>query len=144
MNTIKQYSVFLENKQGKLAELTHEIAAAGIDLRTMTLADTRDYGILRIIVNYPAAVETLLAEQSWTYQCTEVIGVKLPDTPGGVASVLAALHEANVNVEYMYAFVNRTPGRADTIIRVDDNAAALAALAAHGIDTLTPEEAYGV
>ena len=144
MDTIKQFSVFVENKQGRLAELTRLIADAGIDLRTLSLADTRDFGILRLIVNQPEKAEQLLKENGWTYQCNSVLGVKVPDVPGGVASVLEALNEANVNVEYMYAFVNRTPGRADTIIRVDDDAAAREALTKHGIETLTSAEAYDI
>ena len=108
MNTIKQFSIFVENKQGKMAELTRMIADAGIDLRTLSLADTRDFGILRIIVNKPDDAETLLNQNGWAFKSTPVIGIKVPDVPGGVAAVLEALNEANVNVEYMYAFVNRT------------------------------------
>lgn len=144
MNTIKQFSIFVENKQGKMAELTRLIADAGIDLRTLSLADTRDFGILRIIVNKPEETEKLLNDNGWTFKCTAVIGIKVPDVPGGVAQVLEALSAANVNVEYMYAFVNRTPGRADTIVRVDDDAAAFAALEKSGIETLTPAEAYDI
>ena len=144
MNTIKQFSVFVENKQGKMAELTRLIADAGIDLRTLSLADTRDFGILRIIVNKPDETEALLRENGWTYKVTSVIGVKVPDCPGGVATVLEALNEADVNVEYMYAFVNRTPGRADTVICVDNEDAALAVLQSKQIDILTAEEAYDI
>lgn len=144
MNTIKQFSIFVENKQGKMAELTRLIADAGIDLRTLSLADTRDFGILRIIVNKPEETEALLRENGWTFKATSVIGVKVPDCPGGVATVLEALNEADVNVEYMYAFVNRTPGRADTVICVDNEQAALDILKAKKIDTLTAEEAYDI
>ena len=144
MNTIKQFSIFVENKQGKMAELTRMIADAGIDLRTLSLADTRDFGILRIIVNKPDDAETLLNQNGWAFKSTPVIGIKVPDVPGGVAAVLEALNEANVNVEYMYAFVNRTPGRADTIVCVDNDDAALEALQKHGIEILTAEEAYDI
>ncbi|MBP0970581.1 MAG: amino acid-binding protein [Oscillospiraceae bacterium] len=144
METIKQFSIFVENKQGKMAELTRLIADAGIDLRTLSLADTRDFGILRIIVNKPAETEALLRENGWTFKITSVIGVKVPDCPGGVATVLEALNEANVNVEYMYAFVNRTPGRADTVICVDDEEAAFSILRSKNIDLLTEAEAYDI
>ena len=144
MNTIKQFSIFVENKQGKMAELTRLIANAGIDLRTLSLADTRDFGILRIIVNKPDEAETLLTENGWAFKKTNVIGIKVPDVPGGVAKVLEALSAADVNVEYMYAFVNRKPGRADTIICADNEQAALDALAANGIEILTAEEAYDI
>lgn len=142
MDTIKQISIFVENQPGKLAELTRLIADANIDLRTLSLADTRDFGILRVIVNKPDETEKLLKENDWTYKTAEVIGVKLPDRPGGVAEVLEAINEANVNVEYMYAFVNRIPGRADTVFRVDDIETTLKALRSKGIEILSPEEAY--
>lgn len=142
MDTIKQISVFVENQPGKLAELTRLIADAGIDLRTLSLADTRDFGILRIIVNKPDETEKLLTENNWTYKTAPVIGVKVPDRPGGVAEVLEAINDAKVNVEYMYAFVNRIPGRADTVFRVDDIETTLKALTARGIEILSPEEAY--
>ena len=97
MDTIKQISIFVENQPGKLAELTRLIADAGIDLRTLSLADTRDFGILRVIVNKPDETEKLLKENEWTYKTAEVIGVKVPDRPGGVAEVLEAINEANVD-----------------------------------------------
>ena len=142
MDTIKQISILVENHPSKLAELTRLIADAGIDLRTLSLADTRDFGILRVIVNKPDETEKLLKENEWTYKTAEVIGVKVPDRPGGVAEVLEAINEANVNVEYMYAFVNRIPGRADTVFRVDDIETTLKALRSKNIEILTPEEAY--
>ena len=142
MDTIKQISIFVENQPGKLAELTRLLADADIDLRTLSLADTRDFGILRVIVNKPDETEKLLKENDWTYKTAEVIGVKLPDRPGGVADVLEVINEAKVNVEYMYAFVNRIPGRADTVFRVDDIETTVKALRSKGIEILTPEEAY--
>ena len=144
MNCIQQISVFVENETGKLAELTRLIAGAGIDLRSLSLADTRDFGILRIIVNKPEETCTLLEQNGWTYKITQVIGVKVPDRPGGVAEILTALSNAGVNVEYMYAFVNRTPGEADTIFRVDNADAALAALTSNDIAILSAEEAYDI
>ncbi len=144
MNCIQQISVFVENETGKLAELTRLIAGAGIDLRSLSLADTRDFGILRIIVNKPEETCTLLEQNGWTYKITPVIGVKVPDRPGGVAEILTALSNAGVNVEYMYAFVNRTPGEADTIFRVDNADAALAALTSNDIAILSAEEAYDI
>ena len=142
MDTIKQISIFVENQPGKLAELTRLLADADIDLRTLSLADTRDFGILRVIVNKPDETEKLLKANEWTDKTAEVIGVKLPDRPGGVAEVLEAINEAGVNVEYMYAFVNRIPGRADTVFRVDDIETTINALRAKGIEILTPDEAY--
>ena len=120
MDTIKQISIFVENQPGKLAELTRLLADADIDLRTLSLADTRDFGILRVIVNKPDETEQLLKANE----------------------VLEVINEANVNVEYMYAFVNRIPGRADTVFRVDDIETTIKALRSKGIEILTPEEAY--
>ncbi len=142
MDTIKQISIFVENQPGKLAELTRLLANANIDLRTLSLADTRDFGILRVIVNKPEETEQLLKANDWTYKTADVIGVKLPDQPGGVADVLKVITDANVNVEYMYAFVNRIPGRADTVFRVDDIETTLKALRSNNIEILTPDEAY--
>ena len=144
MNSIHQISIFVENETGKLAELTKLIGDAGIDLSALSLADTRDFGILRIIVNKPDETCTLLQENGWTFKITPVIGVKVPDRPGGVAEILTALSNAGVNVEYMYAFVNRTPGEADTIFRVDNADAALAALTSNDIAILSAEEAYDI
>ena len=144
MELIQQFSVFVENKQGRMAQLTRLIADAGIDLRSLSLADTRDFGILRIIVNKPDETDALLRANGWTFKVTPVIGVKVPDVPGGVATVLETLDRANVNVEYMYAFVNRKPGEADTIFRVDNETRALDALSASGIEIVTPAEAYGI
>ena len=144
MDTIKQFSIFVENRQGKMAELTRLIADAGIDLRSLSLADTSDFGILRIIVSKPDETAALLSENGWTFKVTEVIGVKVPDIPGGVATVLELLDAAGINIEYMYAFVNRTPGEADTIFCVDNDVAALEALKAGGIEILPPDEAYDV
>ena len=144
MDTIQQFSVFVENQQGSMAELTRLIANAGIDLRSLSLADTRDFGILRIIVDKPEVAADLLTDHGWTYKVTSVIAVKVPDTPGGVATMLEMLDKANVNVEYMYAFVNRVPGTAVTVLRVDNDFAAIGALTAGGIELLSAEEAYGI
>lgn len=143
MDTIKQFSIFVENQQGKMAEVTRLIANAGIDLRSLSLADTRDFGILRVIVDKPDDTGKLLSENGWTYKVTSVIAVKVPDVPGGVAKMLEMLDKANVNVEYMYAFVNRVPGTAVTVLRVDNDFAAIGALTAGGIELLSAEEAYG-
>ena len=142
MDIIKQISIFVENQPGKLAEAAKLISDAGIDLRSLSLADTRDFGILRIIVNQPDRACTLLRENGWTFIVTSVIGVKVPDRPGGLTEVLDALNEAHVNVEYMYAFVNRKETRADVIFRVDDEECCLSMLRSRGIEILTPAEAY--
>ena len=140
MNTIKQFSIFVENKQGKMAELTRMIADAGIDLRTLSLADTRDFGILRIIVNKPDDAEALLNQNGWAFKSTPVIGIKVPDVPGGVAAVLEALNEANVNVEYMYAFVGGKQENAYMVFRVTDEEQAGSVLREAGVRLVEQEE----
>ena len=142
MANIKQISIFVENHPGKLSEAAKLISDAGIDMRSLSLADTRDFGILRIIVNDPDKACDLLRENGWIFKVNTVIGVKVPDRPGGLTEVLNVLNEANVNVEYMYAFVNRKETRADVIFRVSDEDCCISMLKARGIDILTAEEAY--
>lgn len=143
MASIKQISIFVENQPGKLAEAAALISDAGIDLRSLSLADTRDFGILRIIVNKPDEACDILAKNGYIYKVNTVLGVKVPDRPGGLAEVLRVLNDANINVEYMYAFVNRKESRADVIFRVSDEECCGTMLTQHGIELLTADEAYG-
>ena len=134
---IKQLSVFVENKSGRLAEITAAIAAAGIDIRALSIADTTNFGILRIIVDKPDEAERALREAGLTVSLTNVIAIGIPDQPGGFAVAMKALAEAGVGVEYMYAFISRDEGRACVILRVGDNDAAVEALRAGGVEILT-------
>ncbi len=105
---VEQISVFLENKAGRLAEVTRSLGEAGINIRALSLADTTDFGILRLIVdNYDAARE-MLKSKGFTVGKTEVVAIEVPDHPGGLAQVLNTLAQANINVEYMYAFVQHS------------------------------------
>ena len=136
----EQISIFLENKSGRLAEVTDLLARNAINIRALSLADTTDFGIFRLIVNDPARALALLKEQGFTVASNDVVPVLVPDRPGGLAGILAALKGNSINVEYMYAFVQRSEGNAVLIFRFDDTDQAEAALAAAGIRMLSGEE----
>ena len=139
--SIKQISVFLENKPGSLYAMTEVLARNEIDMRAFSLAETSDFGIARIIVDDVYKASTTLKDAGYVHSISDVLGVAVPDEPGGLSRVLQALSEANVNVEYMYVFVgHKTSGIAYTIFKVADNAAASAALARRGIKVVDQEE----
>lgn len=115
----EQISVFLENRAGRLAEVTHTLAEAGINIRALSLADTSDFGILRMIVCDPEKAKTVLKGKGFTIGRTSVVAVEVPDNPGGLDSVLQAVSEHGINVEYMYALVQRDVDSAIMIFRFD-------------------------
>lgn len=133
---IKQLSVFVENKDGRLAEITSIIANAGIDIRALSISDTTEFGILRLVVDKPYEAEKTLKEAGLTVSLTDVIAVGIPDRPGGFAETIKAVADKAVGVEYMYAFISHVHDRAYLIMRVADNERALAALKNHGCDIL--------
>ena len=139
---IKQLSVFVENKDGRLAEITTIIANAGIDIRALSIADTTDFGLLRLVVDKPFEAEKALKEAGLTVSLTDVIAIGIPDRPGGFAETISAVSDKEVAVEYMYAFISREQNRAYLIMRVADNEKALSALRAHGCDILDGESVY--
>lgn len=139
---VKQISVFLENRKGRLLAVTECLGANGINMRALSLADTSDFGILRMIVNDPEAAITALKGCHFTVSSHEVIAVQVPDTPGGFNSVLKVMGKANVNVEYSYAFCQGDGAYALVVFRVDDQEAAEAALEEAGIKMLDGAEAY--
>lgn len=141
---IKQLSVFVENKDGRLAEITTIIANAGIDIRALSIADTTDFGILRLVVDKPYDAEKVLKDAGLTVSLTDVIAVGIPDRPGGFAETITAVADKEVGVEYMYAFISREHDRAYLIMRVADNEKALSALKAHGCDILDGESVYSI
>ena len=139
--SIKQISVFVENKPGSLYALTAVLAQGQIDMRALSLAETKDFGIVRLIVNDVYKTTTLLKDAGYVHSLTPVVGVAIPDVPGGLNRVLQVLTDARVNVEYMYAFLGgKDVDHAYMIFRVADDKAAEAALAARGIQTLTQEQ----
>lgn len=135
-----QISIFLENKSGRLAEVTGLLARADINIRALSLADTADFGILRLIVSDPSRALTLLKDNGFTVGSNEVVPVLVPDRPGGLAGILATLTNSNINVEYMYAFVQRSEGNAVVIFRFEDTDRAIAALTSAGVRMLSGEE----
>jgi len=122
---VEQISIFIENKSGRLAEVSGVLGDAGVNIRALSLADTSDFGILRLIVNDTDKAFKVLREQNFTVSKTEVIGVEVPDSPGGLSALLQTLDKNNVNVEYMYAFVERSGDNAVIIFRFDDIDAAI-------------------
>lgn len=117
---IKQISVFLENKKGRLYEALTAMAKEGVNIRALTIADTSDFGILRMIVNNPELAKKALEEAGFTTKITSVIAVGVKDQPGGLAEVLKILYEGDINVEYLYAFVEKSGEEAIVVLRTDN------------------------
>ena len=139
--SIKQISVFLENKPGSLYAMTGVLAQHQIDMRAFSLAETSDFGIARLIVDDVYKTATVLREAGFINKITPVLGVAIPDVPGGLNKVLQVLTDAKVNVEYMYAFLGgKGVDHAYMIFRVEDAASASAALAQRGIKVIDQGE----
>ncbi len=141
---LEQISIFLENKSGRLAEVTRVLADAGINIRALSLADTADFGILRLIVNDTEKAKQVLKENGFTVGKTEVIGIEVPDRPGGLAGILEVLGREGINVEYMYAFVQKSGDSAIIIFRFDELDMAIEALTKAGVRILKGEEIYAM
>jgi len=137
---VEQIAIFLENKSGRLAEVTELLARNNINIRALSLADTADFGIFRLIVNEPEKAVEILKQKGFTVGRNEVIAVVVPDRPGGLAGILTLLRGKAINVEYMYAFVQRSEGNAVVIFRFDETAEALEALRAGGVKMLSGED----
>ena len=129
---IKQLTVFVQNKKGTVVAVTDILSKNNINLRALSIAETQDFGILRMIVNDEKAAETVLAENGYLIKVIDVVGVKVGDEPGKLAAALNVLDKADINVEYLYAFMARTEKHAYVVLRVEDNAVAEAALEAAG------------
>ena len=138
--SIKQISVFLENKPGKLFELTGLLADNGIDMRALSIAETTDFGIARLIVGDAYGAARVLREGQFIAQYSDVLAFAVPDEPGGLHHLLGAFNDAQVNIEYMYAVLGGEKGRAYMIFRVTDTEAAERALTERGLQPLAPEE----
>ena len=134
---IQQLTVFVENKQGSLVSITDTLAQHNINLRALSIAETQDFGILRLIVNDEAAAEKVLSEAGYLIKITEVVGVKIGDAPGKLTAALKVLDEKKINMEYLYAFMARTEKHAYVVIRVEDNAAAEKALTEAGFHMIS-------
>jgi len=139
---IKQISIFVENKPGRLADITAILAKKNVDIRALSIADTTDYGILRLIVSNPETAVVAIREEGLTASSTEVLGIAIPDVPGGFAKAIRVLADAGISVEYAYAFITPEKGQAFVIIRVADNGLASAALAAQGIKLIEQADIF--
>lgn len=140
--TIKQLSIFVENKPGKLVEALEELAKNDIDIRALSLADTTDFGILRVIVNKPEQTLKIMQEAGYLVRTTDVIPVAVGDKPGGLAEILRILADKGIDVEYTYAFVAHSHESAYVILRVGDNDAALKELEKNGINLINASQLY--
>ena len=138
----KQISVFLENKAGRLSHVTRVLGDAGINIRALSIADTSDFGILRIIVNDPARAYRILKDASFTVSETEVIAVQVSDTPGGLAAVLEQMSESNLNIEYLYAFLGTSENDALVVFKVEDIDKAYATFKEKGIKFIDEKQLY--
>ena len=141
---VEQISVFLENKSGRLAEVMRALGNAGVNIRALSIADTSDFGILRVIVNDNEKALKALKDKDFTVSKTEVVAVEVPDTPGGLAGILDVLEKQGVNVEYMYAFIERSSDKAIIIFRFDGNDRAIKALSDAGITILEGAKVYNL
>jgi len=141
---IRQISIFLENRSGRLASVLKEVGRAGVNIRALSLADTSDFGILRLIVDDVDKCVNTLRETSHTVSLTEVLAIEVPDHPGGLAGIMDALTEAGLNVEYMYAFVSRATEKAVVIFRFEDIDAAVKALQKSEVSVLTADTVYSL
>ena len=141
---VEQISIFLENKSWRLAEVTGVLSKADINIRALFLADTADFGILRLIVNKTDRAKEVLKQNAFAVSKTEVIAVAVPDRPGGLSKILAVLQAAGINVEYMYAFVQRTGDNAIMIFRFDEVDKAIQVLLGAGVRVLKGEEVYAL
>lgn len=135
--SLKQLNIFVENKQGALVTITDTLANHNINIRALSIADTEEFGILRLIVNDTETACKMLAEEGYLIKATDVVGVKIGDQPGKLSKALEVLDEAEINMEYLYAFMSRTEKHAYVVLRVADNAAAEAALEKAGFHMIT-------
>ena len=138
--TAVQISVFLENKSGRLSEVTQALAKANVNIRALSLAETIDYGVLRLIVNKPQEAKEALTGAGFILTETEVIAVEMPDRPGALAELVETVTRSGLNIEYCYAFVAKRGDNAVVIFRIDDAQAAIAALQERGARVLSAAE----
>jgi hypothetical protein len=142
--SVKQISVFLENKAGRLWEVCKVLAEAGVNIRALSVADTADFGIVRMIVDVPDKAVGELKQAGFTVAETNVIAVEIPDRPGGLAEVLEVLKQANINVEYLYCFVDKARKGAIDVMRVEEIEEASQKLKEVGVKILGGDELYNI
>jgi hypothetical protein len=141
---VKQISLFLENKKGRLAHVCRVLADADINIRALSIADTADFGVLRLIVNDPTRAYEVLCEKGFVANITQVLAIQVPDVPGGLADALDKIGLAGLDVEYMYAFIGNTSENAFVIVRVENPEEAAGLIEENGIKVLKGEQAYSL
>lgn len=137
---VRQISVFVENKKGKLAEVTDVLARNNIDISALSIADTTNFGILRMIVDDPDRTVDVIRKAGFTVRTTEVLAVEVLDSPGGLHHVLKIFDRSDISIEYLYSFVRRTPEKALILFKVEKPEKALEVLRDNGVNVLTQEE----
>ena len=137
---VYQISVFLENRAGQLAEITGVLAENQIDMRAISIAETTDYGVLRMIVDNAEKATTILMQHGYLMSMTPVLVVAVPDQPGGISPVLAALAQGNIDIEYMYSLFTHKEGMSYIVFRVADAEKFQALLASIGLKTSSKED----
>jgi hypothetical protein len=137
---LKQISVFLENRKGRLQKALQVLSQAGVNIRTLSIADTSEFGILRMIVPDVEEVQEILADHNFVVKVNDVIAVGIPDEPGGLEKVLGILNKADINVEYLYAFAEKKVEQAVVVLRTEDIRAGIQALKDGGATVLSAEE----
>lgn len=139
---VKQISVFVQNEPGRLSFITRLMAENRIDIRSISISDTVDFGILRLIVNDPEKCEQVLKQNGFTVSITNVIAVGIPDEPGALAKVFSLADENGINIEYVYAFISHTTQDACIIMRVNSGEEAIKVLQEKGVKVLSAAEVY--
>jgi hypothetical protein len=137
---LKQISVFLENKEGRLKKAISILSQASINIRALSIADTSEFGILRLIVPEPELAQEKLEENNFVVKVNEVIAVEVPDQPGGLDSILTILYKAKINVEYLYAFVEKNEDKAIVVIRTENIDEGIKALEDSDINVMSAED----
>ena len=140
---IQQLSLFLENEPGQILHPCRLLAGAGVDIRTLCVADTKQFGILRMIVDDPEKAIRVLKEAGYVVNVTEVVALETPDRPGGLASVMGLFENSGVNIEYMYAFPFGRGDTATLIFRFEDPDTAIRALDKHKVNVIDPVKLFG-
>ncbi len=138
--SVNQISVFLENRAGQLAEITNVLADNGVDLRAISIAETADYGVLRMIVDNAEKTTGILLKNGYILSMTPVLVVGVPDQPGGLAPVLSVLAEGSIDIEYMYSLFTPEQGKAYMVFRISDEAKFVELMTAHGMQLATAAE----
>ena len=137
---IKQLSVFVENKQGSMVSITNILSKQDINIRALSVAETQDFGMLRLIVDDTATAEKVLSDEGYLIKVNDVVGVKIGDAPGKLSGEISVLNEKKINMDYLYAFMSRTEKHAYVVIRVEDNATAEKALEDAGYHIITDSD----